>query len=139
MKKLFFILLSTIIIIGCGQTYEEAKVRTAHERAMLKRQDSLALKIGVLPTIDCLPMYIVKERGWIDTARADVRMKEIESHIAADDALKKGKIEGMATDIVRVRTETSRSGNRIFCNHTFVMAVYYKQKGSIEDFESTHR
>ncbi|RUL58758.1 ABC transporter substrate-binding protein [Prevotella koreensis] len=102
MKKLFFILLSTIIIIGCGQTYEEAKVRTAHERAMLKRQDSLALKIGVLPTIDCLPMYIVKERGWIDTARADVRMKEIESHIAADDALKKGKIEGMATDIVRV-------------------------------------
>ncbi|MDD7317879.1 MAG: ABC transporter substrate-binding protein [Prevotella sp.] len=101
MKKLFFMLLSTVLIASCGQSYEESKAQTARERAMLERQDSLALKIGVLPTIDCLPMFIVKERGWIDTARADVRIKDMESHLAADDALRRGRIEGMATDIVR--------------------------------------
>ena len=101
MRKAFVILLSVILLTGCGQSYEEEREQSAREQALLKKKDSLALKIGVLPTIDCLPMYIIKERAWIDTARADVRFKDIESHIAADDALRKGKIEGMVTELVR--------------------------------------
>lgn len=94
-------MLSVVLLAGCGQSYEEAKEQSARERAMHQRKDSLALKVGVLPTIDCLPMFIIKERAWIDTAKADVRFRDIESHIAADDALRRGKIEGSVTDIVR--------------------------------------
>lgn len=94
-------MLSVVLLAGCGQSYEEAKEQSARERAMHQRKDSLALKVGVLPTIDCLPMFIIKERAWIDTAKADVRFRDMESHIAADDALRKGKIEGSVTDIVR--------------------------------------
>lgn len=101
MRKAFVILLSVILLTGCGQSYEEAKEQTAREQTLLRKKDSLALKIGVLPTIDCLPMFIIKERVWIDTAQADVRFKDMESHIAADDAIRKGKIEGMVTDLVR--------------------------------------
>ena len=101
MRKAFVILLSAILLTGCGQSYEEAREQSAREQALLRKKDSLALKIGVLPTIDCLPMFIIKERAWIDTTRADVRFKDIESHIAADDALRKGKLEGMVTELVR--------------------------------------
>ena len=94
-------MLSVVLLAGCGQSYEEAKEQSARERAMHQRKDSLALKVGVLPTIDCLPMFIIKERAWIDTAKADVRFRDTESHIAADDALRRGKIEGSVTDIVR--------------------------------------
>ena len=94
-------MLSVVLLAGCGQSYEEAKEQSARERAMHQRKDSLALKVGVLPTIDCLPMFIIKERAWIDTAKADVRFRDMESHIAADDALRRGKIEGSVTDIVR--------------------------------------
>lgn len=101
MRKAFVILLSAILLTGCGQSYEEAREQSAREQALLRKKDSLALKIGVMPTIDCLPMFIIKERAWIDTTRADVRFKDIESHIAADDALRKGKLEGMVTELVR--------------------------------------
>lgn len=101
MKKIVLVMLSVVLLAGCGQSYEEAKEQSARERAMHQRKDSLALKVGVLPTIDCLPMFIIKERAWIDTAKADVRFRDIESHIAADDALRRGKIEGSVTDIVR--------------------------------------
>ena len=94
-------MLSVVLLAGCGQSYEEAKEQSARERAMHQRKDSLALKVGVMPTIDCLPMFIIKERAWIDTAKADVRFRDMESHIAADDALRRGKIEGSVTDIVR--------------------------------------
>ena len=101
MKKIVLVMLSVVLLTGCGQSYEEAKEQSARERAMHQRKDSLALKVGVLPTIDCLPMFIIKERAWIDTAKADVRFRDMESHIAADDALRRGKIEGSVTDIVR--------------------------------------
>jgi NitT/TauT family transport system substrate-binding protein len=101
MKKIVLVMLSAVLLTGCGQSYEEAKEQSARERAMHQRKDSLALKVGVLPTIDCLPMFIIKERAWIDTAKADVRFRDMESHIAADDALRRGKIEGSVTDIVR--------------------------------------
>lgn len=101
MKKIVLVMLSVVLLTGCGQSYEEAKEQSARARAMHQRKDSLALKVGVLPTIDCLPMFIIKERAWIDTAKADVRFRDMESHIAADDALRRGKIEGSVTDIVR--------------------------------------
>lgn len=101
MKKLLFIFFSIAVFLGCGKNYNEIKEQTAHERVIQRKQDSIALKIGVLRTTDCLPMFLAKEKGWVDTARADIRLKEMESHIEADDALKKGKLEGIVTDIVR--------------------------------------
>ena len=101
MKKIVLVMFSAMLLVGCGQSYEEAKEQSARERAMQQKKEAEALKVGVLPTIDCLPMFIIKEREWIDTAKADVRFKDIESHIAADDALRKGIIEGSVTDIVR--------------------------------------
>ena len=95
------LLIALAVAAGCGPSYEEVKKQTAAERKRLDKEDSAALKIGVTPTLDCLPIYVAKERGLFDSTKADIRLKPFASNIDCDDALRKGRIEGCATDIVR--------------------------------------
>lgn len=89
------------VMAGCGPSYDEMKRQTKAEQERLRKEDSLALKIGVLPTLDCLPVYVAKEHGLFDTAQADVRLVQFMAQIDCDEALKTGRIEGNVTDIVR--------------------------------------
>lgn len=86
---------------GCGQSYEEKQRLSRAEQARLHREDSLALKIGVMPTLDCLPIYVAKDYGLFDSTKADIRLKPFKAQIDCDAALMKGAIEGCITDIVR--------------------------------------
>ncbi len=100
--KCFILFLIAIdILAGCGPSYDEVKRRSKAEQLRRLREDSLALKIGVLPTIDCFPLYLAKENNLFDTAKADIRLKPFASNIDCDEALVKGKLEGVVTDIVR--------------------------------------
>lgn len=97
-----FILLAVIIATAsCGPSYDEMKRHTKAEQERLRKEDSAALKIGVLPTLDCLPIYVAKERAMFDTAKADIRLVRFMSQIDCDEALKSGHIEGNVTDLVR--------------------------------------
>lgn len=96
-----FILLASAALAACGPSYDEIKKQTQAEQQRLAREDSMALKVGVLPTLDCLPIYVAKERQLFDTAKADIRLRTYMSQIDCDEALKRGRIEGNATDIVR--------------------------------------
>ena len=95
------LLIALAVAAGCGPSYEEVKKQTATEQKRLDKEDSAALKIGVIPTLDCLPIYVAKECGLFDSTKADIRLKAFTSNIDCDDALRKGRIEGCATDIVR--------------------------------------
>lgn len=98
------LLLSVVAIvslIGCGPSYDEVKKQSRAEWIQQRKADSLALKIGVLPTLDCLPLYVAKEYNLFDTAKADIRLKQFHAQIDCDAALTKGNIEGCVTDIVR--------------------------------------
>lgn len=98
------LLLSVVAIvslIGCGPSYDEVKKQSRAEWIQQRKADSLALKIGVLPTLDCLPLYVAKEYDLFDTAKADIRLKQFYAQIDCDAALTKWNIEGCVTDIVR--------------------------------------
>ena len=49
MKKIVLVMLSAMLLVGCGQSYEEAKEQSARERAMQQKKEAEALKVGVLP------------------------------------------------------------------------------------------
>ncbi len=100
-QTLILSLLTFLIILGCGPTYDEVKLKDKLEREKRQKQDSLALKIGVTPTLDCFPIYLAKEHNMFDTLRADIRLKTFTGGIDSDDALLRGKLEAEVTDIVR--------------------------------------
>ena len=92
--------LSVLILAGCGMSYEETK-RLKHERQQQAlREDSAALKVAVLPTLDCLPLFVAEERQMFDTA-VDIRLKRFSAQMDCDTALQRGRVELAISDLVR--------------------------------------
>ena len=54
-KHIILFLLIGLAICGCGPSYDDVKKQSQAEQARLRKEDSLALKIGVMPTLDCIP------------------------------------------------------------------------------------
>ncbi len=93
-------IVTALLIIGCGQSYEETKRLTRAQRLKLWREDSAALKIAVMPTLDCLPIFIAKDHQMFDTA-VDIRLKHFNAQMDCDTALIRGRVEGIVSDLVR--------------------------------------
>lgn len=104
MKKTKCILLfvaAALLMASCGRSYKEEQRMSAQERARLYKEDSLALKVAVMPTLDCLPMFVAKEYNLFDTLGADVRLKYYTAQMDCDTALSRGRVEGSITDLIR--------------------------------------
>ena len=89
-----------LMLAGCGQSYEETKRLTQEQRRKLAREDSAALKVAVMPTLDCLPIFIAKDHQLFDSV-VDIRLKAFTAQMDCDTALINGRVEGTVTDLVR--------------------------------------
>ncbi len=96
----FFLLVS--VMVGCGSSFEKERQAAKERQKQQAKMDAEALKIGMLPTLDCLPFYVANEEQLFDTA-AHIRIKAYDSQIDADAAMTSKKIEGCVTDIVRAQ------------------------------------
>jgi NitT/TauT family transport system substrate-binding protein len=65
-------------------------------------KDTLALKIAVMPTLDCLPFFIAKEQGTFEKEGLKVSLKMFNAQMDCDTALTSGFVDGAFTDLVRV-------------------------------------
>lgn len=61
--------------------------------------DSTTLKVGLMPTFDCLPFYIAKEKGFYDSIKADISFLTYNAAMDADTAFRGGTVDGMFTDL----------------------------------------
>jgi len=101
MRRLVYLLTAVVLIASCGESYEE-KRRVSHKRRLqLLREDSAALKVAVMPTLDCLPLFVARQEHLFDTLGADVRLKLFNAQMDCDTALAGGSVEGAVTDVVR--------------------------------------
>lgn len=103
MKKLFYFSILLAMAVSCGQSYEETKRLTRLERQRLLRADSAALKVAVMPTLDCLPLYVAKHYNLFDSLGADIRLKFFSAHIDCDTAILNDRVEGSVTELVRAQ------------------------------------
>ena len=104
MKLSIHIFLFSLIVcalVSCSDSAEEQRRISREEKLRAAREDSLALKVATLPTLDCLPLYVAKELRLFDTLHVDVHLKPHGAQIDCDESIRKGKIEGMVTDLVR--------------------------------------
>ena len=92
--------MAALVLFSCGQSYEETKRITRAQRLKLLREDSAALKVAVLPTLDCLPVYLAKDHQLFDTV-VDIRLKRFTAQMDVDTALMNRRVEIGVTDLVR--------------------------------------
>ena len=69
MKKLIPLLLLLGIVCGCHSGQND----TATSQTGKTRQDSLALKVALMPTLDCLPFYYAQRCGLFKELGLDIR------------------------------------------------------------------
>ena len=100
MRRLLYVVAAVLLISGCGQSYEETKRMTKAQRMKMLKEDSMALKVAVMPTLDCLPVYLAKDHQLFDTL-VDIRLKLFTAQMDVDTALMKKRVEVGVTDLVR--------------------------------------
>ena len=88
------------VLTGCGMSYDETKRLKQEKRTRELREDSAALKVAVMPTLDCLPLYVAEEREMFDTV-VDIRLKCYTAQMDCDTALQRGRVEMAVSDLVR--------------------------------------
>jgi len=112
MKHTTIIIAALLLFVACGQSYEETKRISREQRREAMRLDSAALKIAVLPTLDCLPLFVAEQEHLLDTLNGGVRLKMYQAQMDCDTALERKRVEGMVTDLVRA-VRINNSGTKI--------------------------
>ena len=100
MNRYIYILLGLMlcgVLAGCGEAESRARISKA-EREARRKADSAALKIGVMPTEDCLPILVAKEKRLFDTLGVDVRLRKYHALSECREALEKKRVEGAVID-----------------------------------------
>lgn len=108
MRNLFIYIIGVLLLAACGESYEEKRRITSAEQIRLAKADSAALKVGVTPTLDCMPVFLAKEHHLFDTLGVDIRPKLFTAHLDIQDRLEKGKLEAGFTDLVRAERMMKR-------------------------------
>ena len=103
MRQTIAFIIALLLLAACGQSYEETKRITREQRREAAKRDSAALKIAVMPTLDCLPLFVAKQEQLLDTLYGGVRLKMYQSQMDCDTALERKRVEGMITDLVRAK------------------------------------
>jgi len=102
MRRVCFLLAVAVsLLYSCGLSYEEKRRVDQKERMQRWREDSAALKVAVMPTMDCLPLFVAKAEHLFSDQGVDVRLKLFTAQMDCDTALAGGSVEGAVTDLVR--------------------------------------
>lgn len=90
------------LMVGCGgKTEEEIHRLSKQEKARLDSIDRMALKVGVMPTLDCLPVYLAYDDSLFAKQGVDVHLRYYTAQMDCDTALMHGRVEGSVTDLIR--------------------------------------
>lgn len=97
MRKLFY----TFVALFLTSVFFVTFVGCKKEVMSTEVEDSTALRIAVLPTMDCLPFYVAKECGLFDTIGVKVNLVTFQAAMDADTAFCNNMVDGNVTDLVK--------------------------------------
>lgn len=89
-----------LALMGCGGGSEADNISTSMEEPQ-EQQSAQNLRVAVMPTLDCLPLYIASETGIFKREGLDVSLVAFTAHMDCDTAIAGGSVHAMATDLVR--------------------------------------
>ncbi len=73
--------------------------------------DDSTLKIAVMPTLDCLPLYVAEATGLFGEERLNIRLMKYTAQMDCDTAMLRGRVQGAFTDLVRANRLRQKGAN----------------------------
>jgi NitT/TauT family transport system substrate-binding protein len=95
MKQIITLLSILLLVSSCGDS-EGSKADSE-----VLPDDSAQLRIAVMPTLDCLPVFVANERGYFHQAGIDVSLFPYRAQMDCDTAIERGRVNAVVTDLVR--------------------------------------
>ena len=93
MRKLLYVFIWLVAVGLCGSCNPTKETG--------EKNDSTMLKLGVLPTMECLPFYYADSIGLFDSLGVNVRLVTFDAAMDADTAFMGGYIDGIVSDLVK--------------------------------------
>lgn len=103
MLPAFFAGILFLFATACSDSKEKQIRQSKAEKARLDSLDREALKVGVMPTLDCLPLLVAKDERLFDTLGVDVHLRYYSAQMDCDTALARKRVEGAVSDLVRAK------------------------------------
>lgn len=102
---IFFVCLLEALFLLSGCSHSEGKKQhlSKAEKARLDSIDKASFKVGVMPTLDCLPVFVAYDQHLFDTLGVTVHLRNYTAQMDCDTALMNGRVEGSISDIIRVK------------------------------------
>lgn len=94
-RKTMMVFATILALIGCDNGNERGGDTEA------SRADSLSLRVAVMPTLDCLPVYVASHSGIFERESLNVMLVPFTAHMDCDTAIVGGSVHAIPTDLVR--------------------------------------
>ncbi len=91
-----------VALWACNQSGQHIAMLSHEQAQQMELEDSLAFKVGVTPTLDCLPFFVMKEYHILDSTKVDIRLKKYTSQMDCDTAIMQKRVEMIVSDIIRI-------------------------------------
>lgn len=93
MRKLIYLFIGMVAVGLCTSCNQTKDARGD--------DDSTALKLGVLPTMECIPFLYADSIGLFASQGVNVRLVMFDAAMDADTAFMRGHIDGLVSDLVK--------------------------------------
>lgn len=105
----YLLLLVALMVVSCGKSDKELQAERQAKMQAEREAYQKAYKIAVMPTMDCLPAYLLKDSLLYDTAKVDIRLCRFNAQMDCDTAMIGGSVQAAFTDLVRAERLKHRS------------------------------
>lgn len=116
MKRINYLLILVVLaLVGCGKSDKELQAERQAQKLAEREAYQKAYKIAVMPTMDCLPAYLLKDSLLYDTAKVDIRLCRFNAQMDCDTAMIGGSVQAAFSDLVR--TERLKHRNKVLMHY----------------------
>ena len=111
----YLLLLVALMVVSCGKSDKELQAERQAKMQAEREAYQKAYKIAVMPTMDCLPAYLLKDSLLYDTAKVDIRLCRFNAQMDCDTAMIGGSVQAAFTDLVRA--ERLKHRNKVLMHY----------------------
>lgn len=96
----------TTLLFACN-----GKGNAPQKQSERQTTNDSTLRIAVMPTLDCLPLYVADATGMFGEEHLNVRLMKYTAQMDCDTAILRGRVQGVFTDLVRAQRLRQKGAN----------------------------